>query len=199
MLIKRASKHCRTFAFLPMNSICRFSEDELQLQNMVRQFAQKHLEPIAAAIDKDDRFPREVWPEMGSLGLLGITSPSEFGGSDLNYTAQCIATEEISRVSGSVGLSYIAHSNLCVGQITRFANDKQKAKYLPKLCSGEWVGALAMSEPNAGSDVTSMKITATKKGNKYVLNGTKLWITNGPDADVIVMIGLIRLYTQRQT
>ena len=154
---------------------------------MVRSFAKKSLEPIAASIDKEDRFPREVWPMLGDLGLLGITAKSEFGGSDLNYTAQCIVTEEISRASGSVGLSYIAHSNLCINQLNRYATPGQMEKFLPKLCSGEWVGALAMSEPNAGSDVVSMKTKAVKKGNKYVINGTKLWITNGTEADVIIL------------
>lgn len=177
----------RGFAFLPMNSVCRFTEDEQQLQAMVRNFAKKSLEPIADKIDKEDKFPRHLWPELGEIGVLGITAESEFGGSDMKYTAQCIVAEELSRCSGSVGLSYIAHSNLCVNQITRYGTKTQKTKYLPKLCSGDWVGGLAMSEPNAGSDVTSMKTKAEKKGNKYVLNGTKLWITNGSEAEVIVL------------
>lgn len=186
-LVKSLSLVRRSFAFLPMNSLCRFSEEELQLQQMVRTFSKKSIEPIASKIDKDDTFPRDLWPQLGELGLLGITAESEFGGSDMNYTAQCIAIEEISRCSGSIGLSYLAHSNLCVNQISRYATKDQKEKYLPKLCSGEWVGALAMSEPNSGSDVTSMKTKAEKKGDKYVLNGTKLWITNGTEADVIVV------------
>lgn len=171
---------------MPMNSVCRFTEDELQLQSMVRSFVKKSLEPISDKIDKEDKFPRHLWPELGELGVLGITAESKYGGSDLKYTAQCIVAEELSRSSGSVGLSYIAHSNLCVNQITRYGTAAQKEKYLPKLCSGEWVGALAMSEPNAGSDVTAMKTKAEKKGDKYILNGTKLWITNGSEAEVIV-------------
>lgn len=170
-----------------MNGIARLSDDEKQLQAMVRSFAKKRIDPLAYKIDKEDWFPRELWPEMGELGLLGITASSEFGGSDMGYVAQCIATEEISRVSGSIGLSYIAHSNLCVNQINRYGTNEQKKKYITKLSSGEWVGALAMSEPNAGSDVTAMKSRAVKKGDKYVLNGTKLWITNGTEADVIVV------------
>lgn len=153
---------------------------------MIRTYCIKSIDPIAAKIDKEDKFPRQLWPELGSLGVLGITAPSEYGGSDLNYTSQCIVMEEISRSSGSVGLSYVAHSNLCINQIRRYGSKEQMAKYLPKLSSGEWVGALAMSETGAGSDVTSMKSKAVKKGNKYILNGTKMWITNGPDADVIV-------------
>lgn len=186
-LSKSVSAVRKNFAFLPMNSICRFTEEELQLQSMVRTFTKKSLDPIAAQVDKEDKFPRHIWPQLGELGLLGITAESEFGGSDMNYTAQCIATEELSRGSGSVGLSYIAHSNLCINQITRYGTKDQKKKFLPKLCSGEWVGALAMSEPNSGSDVTSMKTKAEKKGDKYILNGTKLWITNGTEAEVIVV------------
>ena len=128
-----------------------------------------------------------MWPQLGDLGLLGITVPSEFGGSDMGYTAQCIAIEEISRCSGSVGLSYLAHSNLCVNQIKLWGTKEQKEKYLPKLCSGEHVGALAMSEPNAGSDVTSMKSKCVRHGDKWILNGTKFWITNGSEAEVIVV------------
>jgi len=176
----------RSFAFLPMNSICRFTEEEKQLQSMVRNFSKKHIDPIAAKIDREDWFPRELWPQLGELGLLGITAESAYGGSDMNYTAQCIAIEEISRSSGSIALSYLAHSNLCVNQITRYGTAAQKTNYLPKLCSGEWVGGLAMSEPNSGSDVTSMKTRAEKKGDKYIINGSKIWITNGSEADVIV-------------
>ena len=154
---------------------------------MVRSLSKKHIDPIAQKIDKEDWFPRHLWPQLGEAGLLGITVKSEYGGSDLGYLAQCIAIEEISRSSGPVGLSYLAHSNLCVNQINRYGTEAQLKKYLPKLCSGEWVGALAMSEPNAGSDVTSMKTRAVKQGGKYILNGTKLWITNGSEAEVIVV------------
>lgn len=183
----------RAFAFLPMNSVCRLDDDMLQLQEMVRSFSQKTIAPIAAEIDREDRFPRDLWPQLGELGLLGITAPEEFGGSGMNYTSHCIAVEEISRASGSVGLSYAAHSNLCVNQLTRYGTQEQKEKYLPRLCSGEWVGALAMSEPNSGSDVVSMKANAVKKGNKWVLNGTKLWITNASEANIIVKIEKIKL------
>jgi isovaleryl-CoA dehydrogenase len=153
---------------------------------MVRGFAQKNIAPIAEECDVEDRFPRELWPQLGELGLLGITANPDFGGSGMNYTAHCIAMEEISRASGGIGLSYAAHSNLAINQLNRYGNDAQLEKYMPKLCSGEWVGGLAMSEPNAGSDVVSMKTTAVKKGDKYVLNGSKMWITNASEAQVLV-------------
>mmetsp|Transcript_3969 Transcript_3969/g.3391 ORF Transcript_3969/g.3391 Transcript_3969/m.3391 type:complete len:416 (-) Transcript_3969:42-1289(-) len=168
-------------------TVCGFSEDQLALQDTVRKFADEKIAPIAEKTDKENLFPRHLWPELGELGLLGITAPAEYGGSELDYTAHCIAMEEISRVSGSVGLSYGAHSNLCVNQLVRNGTDAQKKKYLPKLCSGEHVGALAMSEPGSGSDVVSMKTTAVKKGDKYVLNGNKFWITNGPIADTLIV------------
>jgi isovaleryl-CoA dehydrogenase len=159
--------------------------------DMLRQtalsFAQKEIAPRAAEIDATNKFPRDLWPRLGALGLLGITVEEEFGGSGLGYLEHCVAMEEISRASASVGLSYGAHSNLCVNQIRRNANDNQKRKYLPKLLSGEHVGALAMSEPGAGSDVVSMKTRADKKGDRYVLNGNKMWITNGPEADTLVV------------
>ena len=169
-----------------MNSVCRFDDEMLQLQEMVRGFAQKNIAPIAAEVDRLDRFPRELWPQLGELGLLGITAKPEYGGSGMSYTAHCIAVEEISRASGAVGLSYAAHSNLAVNQLNRYGTKAQLEKYMPKLCTGEWVGGLAMSEPNAGSDVVSMKTTATKKGNKYVLNGSKMWITNASEAQFLV-------------
>lgn len=157
------------------------------LRDAVREFAQKEIAPRAAEIDASNEFPRDLWPAMGELGLLGMTVEEELGGSGLGYTAHAVAMEEISRASASVGLSYGAHSNLCVNQIRKNASAEQKAKYLPKLMSGEHVGALAMSEPGAGSDVVSMKLKAEDKGDHYLLNGNKMWITNGPDADVLVV------------
>ena len=182
----KLAKNGKTFAFLPMNTVCRFDEDMLQLQEMVRGFAQKNIAPIAEECDVEDRFPRELWPQLGELGLLGITANPEYGGSGMNYTAHCIAMEELSRASGGIALSYAAHSNLCINQLNRYGTEAQLEKYMPHLCSGEWVGGLAMSEPNAGSDVVSMKTTAVKKGDKYVLNGSKMWITNASEAQVLV-------------
>src|SRR5436853_4112193 len=157
------------------------------LRNTVRDFAEDRIAPIAAEIDKTDRFPIELWPQMGALGLHGITVEEEYGGSGMGYLAHCVAMEEISRGSASVGLSYGAHSNLCVNQIRRNGTDAQRRKYLPKLISGEHVGALAMSEPGAGSDVVSMRTRADKRGDRYILNGSKFWITNGPIAETLVV------------
>ncbi|TLP48824.1 MULTISPECIES: isovaleryl-CoA dehydrogenase [Cohaesibacter] len=157
------------------------------LRDAVNSFANAELAPIAAQIDRDDAFPRELWTKMGDMGLLGITVPEEFGGSDMGYLEHVVAVEELSRASASVALSYGAHSNLCVNQINRNGNQAQKEKYLPKLISGEHVGSLAMSEPGAGSDVVSMKLRAEKKGDRYILNGSKMWITNAPDADVLLV------------
>ncbi|CAJ93073.1 Acyl-CoA dehydrogenase related to the alkylation response protein AidB [Cupriavidus necator] len=162
-------------------------EDIEMLRDSVRAWAQAELAPRAAEIDRTDQFPMDAWKKMGDLGVLGITVAEEYGGANMGYLAHMIAMEEISRASASVGLSYGAHSNLCVNQIHRNGTPAQKAKYLPKLVSGEWIGALAMSEPNAGSDVVSMKLRAEFKGDRYVLNGTKMWITNGPDCDVLVV------------
>ena len=157
------------------------------LRDAVRDFAQAEIAPRAAEIDHSDQFPMDLWRKMGDLGVLGITVPEEDGGADMGYLAHMVAMEEISRASASVGLSYGAHSNLCVNQINRNGNAAQKAKYLSKLISGEHVGALAMSEPGAGSDVISMKLKAEDKGGYYLLNGSKMWITNGPDADTLVV------------
>jgi isovaleryl-CoA dehydrogenase len=163
------------------------SDDLEALRETVHRFAQERIAPLAAETDQSNQFPMHLWQEMGALGLLGMTANPDFGGSGLGYLAHAIAVEEISRASASVGLSYGAHSNLCVNQINRWGTDAQKAKYLPKLCSGEHVGSLAMSEPGAGSDVVSMKLRADKKNDRYVLNGNKMWITNGPDADTLVV------------
>ncbi|MXO02309.1 isovaleryl-CoA dehydrogenase [Shinella zoogloeoides] len=157
------------------------------LRESVRRFAMDRIAPQAAEIDRSNNFPMPLWREMGDLGLLGITVPESLGGTGMGYLAHCVAMEEISRASASVALSYGAHSNLCINQIVRNASPAQREKYLPKLISGEHVGALAMSEPGAGSDVVSMKLRAEKRGDRYVLNGNKMWITNGPDADVLVV------------
>ncbi|PDQ17292.1 acyl-CoA dehydrogenase [Mesorhizobium sanjuanii] len=162
-------------------------EDIEALRDLVRRFAQDRIAPIAAEIDRSNEFPSHLWAEMGSLGLLGITADPDFGGSGMGYLAHVVAMEEISRASASVGLSYGAHSNLCVNQINRWATPAQKEKYLPALCSGEKVGALAMSESGAGSDVVSLRLRAEKRNDRYVLNGTKMWITNGPDAETLVV------------
>ncbi|MER8400895.1 isovaleryl-CoA dehydrogenase [Mesorhizobium sp. M0306] len=162
-------------------------EDIEALRDLVRRFAQEKIAPIAAEIDRSNEFPAHLWAELGGLGLLGITADPDFGGSGMGYLAHVVAMEEISRVSASVGLSYGAHSNLCVNQINRWATQAQKEKYLPSLCSGEKVGALAMSESGAGSDVVSLRLRAEKRNDRYVLNGTKMWITNGPDAETLVV------------
>src|SRR5216117_853358 len=165
----------------------QLGEDIDALRDAVRGFAQSEIAPRAAEIDRSDQFPMDLWRKMGDLGVLGITVSEEYGGANMGYLAHMVAMEEISRASPSVGLSYGAHSNLCVNQIKRNGSEAQRKKYLPKLISGEHVGALAMSEPGAGSDVVSMKLKAEKKGDRYVLNGTKFWITNGPCADVLVV------------
>ncbi|MFK0688578.1 isovaleryl-CoA dehydrogenase [Mesorhizobium sp. IMUNJ 23033] len=162
-------------------------EDIEALRDLVRRFAQDRIAPIAAEIDRSNEFPAHLWAELGALGLLGITADPDFGGTGMGYLAHVIAVEEISRASASVGLSYGAHSNLCVNQINRWATPTQKEKYLPPLCSGEKVGALAMSESGAGSDVVSLRLRAEKRNDRYVLNGSKMWITNGPDAETLVV------------
>ncbi|XP_041431343.1 isovaleryl-CoA dehydrogenase, mitochondrial isoform X2 [Xenopus laevis] len=170
----------------------------LLLRHTMRKFCQDHLGPIANEIDQKNDFAemKSFWKKLGELGVLGITAPVEYGGSAMGYLEHVLVMEEISRVSGAVGLSYGAHSNLCINQIVRNANEAQKEKYLPKLISGEHIGALAMSEPNSGSDVVSMKLKAEKKGDYYVLNGNKFWITNGPDADVLVVYAKTDLSVQ---
>jgi isovaleryl-CoA dehydrogenase len=162
-------------------------EDIAMLRDSLQQFTANEITPRANEIDRSDQFPMDLWRKFGELGVLGMTVPEEYGGTDMGYLAHIVAMEEISRGSASVGLSYGAHSNLCVNQINRNGTAEQKRKYLPKLVSGEWVGALAMSEPNAGSDVVSMKLRADFRGDRWVLNGSKMWITNGPDADVLVV------------
>ena len=162
-------------------------EDVDMLRDSVQAFAAARIAPRAADIDRENRFPRDLWPELGEMGLLGITSDDAYGGADLGYLAHVIAMEEISRASASVGLSYGAHSNLCVNQLHRWGNDEQKQKYLPPLISGQHVGALAMSEAGAGSDVMSMRTRAIRDGDTFVLNGSKMWITNAPEADVVIV------------
>src|SRR5215207_5653612 len=162
-------------------------EDVDALRDTVARFADGEIAPRAEEIDRSNTFPRDLWPKLGALGVLGVTVEEEYGGAGMGYLAHCVAMEEISRGSASVGLSYGAHSNLCVNQIRRTGTDAQRRKYLPKLISGEHVGALAMSEPGAGSDVVSMRTRADKKGDRYILNGTKFWITNGPAAETLVV------------
>ena len=157
------------------------------LRESVAQFAAAQIAPLAEEADATNHFPNQLWRQLGEQGLLGMTVEAEYGGTGMGYLAHVVAMEEISRASGGIGLSYGAHSNLCLNQLRKNASEAQKRKYLPKLCSGEYVGALAMSEPGAGSDVVSMKLRADKRGDHYVLNGNKMWITNGPDADVLVV------------
>ena len=165
-----------------------FNQDLNQLKDTVYKFAQNEIAPLAKKVDVNNEFPNFLWKKFGELGLLGITADENYGGTGLDYLSHCVVMEEISRASASIGLSYGAFSNLCVNQINRNGNHEQKNKYLPELCSGKKIGALAMSEPNSGSDVVSMSLHAEKQGNKtYLLNGTKMWITNGPDADVLII------------
>ena len=162
-------------------------DDVDALRETVRKFAQEEIAPKSAEVDRSNDFPMELWEMMGNLGLHGITISEEFGGVDMGYLAHCVAVEEISRANAAIGMSYGAHSNLCINQIYRWGNAQQKTKYLPKLISGEHIGSLAMSEPSAGSDVVSMKLKAEKRNDYYLLNGSKMWITNGPDADTLVV------------
>lgn len=184
----KPAKLARSIAYDSYNvAVAGLSDDLHQLRENVHDFCQRELAPRAQEIDKTNQFPMDMWKKFGDMGLLGITAPEEYGGQEMGYLAHTIAMEEISRASGAVALSYGAHSNLCVNQIVRNGNAAQKAKYLPKLISGDHIGALAMSEAGSGSDVVSMKLRAEKKGDRYILNGTKFWITNGPDADVLVV------------
>jgi isovaleryl-CoA dehydrogenase len=179
----------RRFVTIPNTHMFNFDLGETAdaIRETVRDFSANEIAPRAAEIDKTNQFPRDLWPKLGALGLHGITVEEDYGGAGLGYLEHCIAMEEVSRGSASVGLSYGAHSNLCVNQLRRNGNDAQKRKYLPKLISGEHVGSLAMSEPGAGSDVVSMKTRADRKGDRYVLNGSKMWITNGPVAETLVV------------
>ncbi|KAI8812374.1 acyl-CoA dehydrogenase/oxidase [Cladochytrium replicatum] len=186
--ILRAVNPIRSLSYNSYNAAVAGLTPELtELREAVFDFAQKELSPRADEIDKSNQFPMDMWKKFGDMGLLGITAPEAYGGQDMGYLAHCIVMEELSRASGSVALSYGAHSNLCVNQLVRNGNETQKNKYLAKLISGEHIGALAMSEAGSGSDVVSMKLRAEKKGDKYILNGTKFWITNGPDADVLIV------------
>jgi len=167
--------------------ILQLDEMRADLRESVEKFADEECKPIAEEMDRTAVFPADMWKKMGDMGLLGLTVEEEYGGAGLGYYEHCLVTEELSKANGALGLSYLAHSNLCVNQIRLNGNEEQKRKYLPNLISGDWVGFLAMSEPNSGSDVTSMQMKAEKKGDKYVLNGSKMWITNGPSADVVVV------------
>jgi len=190
----------RSLTHYPIDDmISGLDDDRRQLRETVFNFCQKELAPKADEIDRNNNFPemREFWKKLGDMGLLGITAAEEYGGASMGYLDHCIAMEELSRASGAIALSYGAHSNLCVNQINRNGNESQKEKYLPKLCSGEHVGALAMSEPGAGSDVVSMKTKAEKVKDYYVLNGSKFWITNGPDADTLVVYAKTDLTTAK--
>ncbi|MEQ1524848.1 MAG: acyl-CoA dehydrogenase family protein, partial [Aestuariivirga sp.] len=162
------------------------NNDTELLQESVRRFARERVVPLAAEIDRSNQFPMHLWKEMGTLGILGVTADEAYGGAELGYLAHCVVMEELSRASASVGLSYAAHSNLCVNQINRHGTVEQKQRFLPKLISGEHVGALAMSESESGSDVVAMRLQAEKRNDRYILNGRKMWITNGPDANTAV-------------
>ncbi|XP_013136333.1 PREDICTED: isovaleryl-CoA dehydrogenase, mitochondrial [Papilio polytes] len=196
-----STNHGRCMSHYPIDEhIFGLSSEQQQLRQLIFDFAQKELAPKAAEIDRTNNFTelRDFWKKLGNLGVLGITASPEYGGTGGKYSDHCVIMEELSRASGAIALSYGAHSNLCINQINRNGSHEQKAKYLPKLCSGEHMGALAMSEPGAGSDVVSMKLRAEKKGDYYVLNGNKFWITNGPDADVLVVYAKTDLTSKPQ-
>ncbi|KPJ10212.1 Isovaleryl-CoA dehydrogenase, mitochondrial [Papilio machaon] len=199
--VSAGTNNRRCMSHYPIDEhIFGLSSEQQQLRQLIFDFAQKELAPKAADIDKTNNFTelREFWKKLGNLGVLGITASPEYGGTGGKYLDHCVIMEELSRASGAIALSYGAHSNLCINQINRNGTHEQKAKYLPKLCSGEHMGALAMSEPGAGSDVVSMKLRAEKKGDYYVLNGNKFWITNGPDADVLVVYAKTDLTSKPQ-
>jgi len=189
-IVTRGTGQIRNLAGIPVDDkLMGLSDDLIELRDMTRKFLETELEPHADIIDKNDHFPgfRDFWMKCGELGFHGITSPEEYGGTDMGYFAHTIIMEEMSRIAGGIALSYGAHSNLCINQIVRNGNEAQKEKYLPKLISGEHIGCLAMSEPNSGSDVMSMKIRADRDGDNYILNGSKMWITNGPNADTMII------------
>jgi isovaleryl-CoA dehydrogenase len=190
-MMPKASRHLAEGRMFPIDFDFELGARVDELRAAVREFAVRRIAPVADEIDRSNRFPRELWPAMGEMGLLGMTVPEEYGGLGFGYLEHVVAMEEISRVSGSVGLSYGAHSNLCVNQLRRFGSEEQKQRYLPRLVSGEHVGALAMSEPGAGSDVVSMRARAERRDGGYVLNGSKMWITNGPEADTAVIYATI--------
>ncbi|CAK92741.1 unnamed protein product (macronuclear) [Paramecium tetraurelia] len=186
-MLQKLGKLRASFSLLNFNFIANLPPEVEELRSHVAKFANEEVAPLADKADEEGKFPPHLWRKMGDLGLLGATVNPAYGGSGLSYSAHCMILEEISRASGGIGLSYSAHSALIVAQLERHGNEFQKKKYLPKLCSGEWVGSLAMSEPNAGSDVVSMKSTAKKVGDKYILNGSKMWITNGPISDILIV------------
>ena len=188
MIFKISNKMLKYGSIIRRFSSGLLSEDQIHLKNLVHRVSQQHIAPIAAEIDKTDNCDyKSLWPKLGELGILGVTAPAEYGGSGLGYLDHIVCAEEISRASGSIGLSYIAHSNLCINQLVLHGNSSQKAKYLPNLCSGHSIGALAMSEPGSGRDVTSMSTKAEKVDGGYLLSGTKMWITNGPYADTFIV------------
>ncbi|MEE6491902.1 hypothetical protein FKM82_016418 [Ascaphus truei] len=188
-VLAHSSRGCWSGGVPVDDTVNGLTDEQKQLRHTLHKFCQEHLAPKAQEIDQQNEFKdlRGFWKKLGDLGVLGITAPAQYGGAELGYLDHVLVMEEISRASGAIGLSYGAHSNLCVNQFVRNGNEAQKEKYLPKLISGDHIGALAMSEPNAGSDVVSMKLKAEKKGDYYVLNGSKFWITNGPDADVLIV------------